>query len=31
MLEMISQIKNTKCIIYAEQHYINRNWKECND
>lgn len=31
MLEMISQIKNTKCIIDAEQHSIDSKWRECND
>ncbi len=31
MLEMISQMKNTKYIFYVEQHSINVKWKECND
>ncbi len=31
MLEMIFQIKNTECIIYAEQRSIDSKWRECND
>jgi len=31
MLDMISQMKNTQCIFYVEQHDIDKKWREFND
>ncbi len=31
MLEIISQMKDTKCILHAEQDQINAQLGECND
>lgn len=31
MIEMISQIENTKWIFDLEQHLVDKKWSECND